>query len=49
MSGDRASLDDTLDLLSDLQAMRELDEARRAHERGDYVTGDELRRRFAPR
>lgn len=44
-----ASLEDSLDLLSDPDAMRELDEARRAHERGDYVTGEELRRRFAPR
>lgn len=36
-----ASLEDTLDLLSDPVAVRELAEAREAHESGDYVTGDE--------
>ena len=41
------SLEDTLELLSDPEAMRELDEARRAATEGDYVTGDELRARFA--
>lgn len=44
-----ASLEDTLELLSDPDAMRELDEARRAHEDGDFVTGEELRKRFAPK
>lgn len=43
---DLASLEDTLELLSDPVAMTELAEARRAHEGGDYVTGDELRSRF---
>lgn len=43
-----ASLEDTLDLLSDPDAMRELAEARRAHQDGDFVTGDQLRKRFAP-
>ena len=42
-----ASLEDTLELLSDPEAMRELDEARRAAAKGDYITGDELRSRFA--
>lgn len=41
------SLEDTLELLSDPAAMRELDEARRAATEGDYITGDELRARFA--
>ena len=43
------SLEDTLELLSDPEAMQELDEARRAATEGDYITGDELRARFAPR
>ena len=41
------SLEDTLELLSDPEAMRELDEARRAVSEGDYITGEELRARFA--
>ena len=41
------SLEDTLELLSDPEAMRELDEARRSASEGDYITGDELRARFA--
>ena len=40
------SLEDTLELLSDPQAIRELDEARRALAAGDFVGGDELRARF---
>lgn len=44
-----ASLEDTLDLLSDPAAMRELNEARRAAADGDFITGDELRARFARR
>lgn len=44
-----ASLEDTLDLLSDPDAMREIHDARRAHASGDYITGDELRRRFGAR
>jgi len=43
---DLASLEDTLELLSDPIAMKELAEARRAHADGDYLTGDELRARF---
>ena len=42
-----ASLEDTLELLSDPEAMRELDDAQRAAVEGDYITGDELRARFA--
>jgi prevent-host-death family protein len=42
-----ASLEDTLELLSDPDAMRDLTEARRAHADGGYITGDELRARFA--
>ena len=41
------SLEDTLELLSDPAAMQELEEARRAATEGDYITGDELRARFA--
>jgi len=43
-----ASIEDTLELLADPDARRELAEARDAHDRGDYVTADELRARFAP-
>ena len=43
---DLASLEDTLELLSDPDAMRELGEAKRAADTGDYITGDELRSRF---
>ncbi len=46
---DLASLEDTLELLSDPVAVRELAEAREAHARGDYVTGGELRARFTGR
>ncbi len=41
------SLEDTLDLLSDPDAMRELAESRRANEAGDFIGGDELRRRYS--
>lgn len=44
-----ASLEDTLELLSDLDAMDEIAEARRAHAAGEFVTGDELRARFPAR
>jgi prevent-host-death family protein len=46
---DLASLEDTLDLLSDPQAMAQLRESRLAHESGDFVTGDELRARYPKR
>ena len=41
-----ASLEDTLELLSDPDAMRQLDESRQAYATGDFVTGDELRSRY---
>jgi prevent-host-death family protein len=41
-----ASLEDTLDLLSDPEAMAQLEESRQASEAGDFVTGDELRSRY---
>lgn len=44
-----AALEDTLDLLSDPAAMRELAEAQQAHRDGDFMTGDELRARFSAR
>ena len=43
------SLEDTLDLLSDPDAMHELDESRQAYAAGDFVTGDELRSRYNTR
>ena len=46
---DLASLEDTLELLSDPEAMLELAEARAAHESGDFMTGDEVRAMFAPK
>ncbi len=45
---DLASLEDTLELLSDPDAMAELTEAKRAADTGDYITGDQLSARFAP-
>ena len=42
-----ASLEDTLELLSDPEAMQQLDESRRAYAAGDFVTGDELRHRYS--
>jgi antitoxin YefM len=41
-----ASLEDTLELLSDPGAMRELAESRRAYNDGDFLTGDQLRSRY---
>jgi antitoxin YefM len=40
------SLEATLELLSDPDAMRQLGEARQAYAAGDFVTGEELRRRY---
>jgi antitoxin YefM len=40
------SLEDTLELLSDPEAMRQLDESRQAYAAGDFVTGEELRSRY---
>jgi antitoxin YefM len=42
-----ASIEDTLDLLSDPNAMSELADARLAHDGGDYVGPEELRARFS--
>ncbi len=44
-----ASLEETLELLSDPVAMAELTASRRAYEAGDVVTGDELRERYLRR
>jgi prevent-host-death family protein len=44
-----ASLEETLELLSDPDAMTELREAKAAIDAGDYVTGDELRAKYRPR
>jgi len=41
-----ASLEDTLDLLSDSDAVASLAESRAAYEAGDYVTGEELRSQY---
>ncbi len=40
------SLEDTLELLSDPEAMRQLGESRRAYAAGDFITGDELRSQY---
>ncbi len=40
---DLASLEDTLELLSDTEARRQLGESRQAYLAGDFVTGDDLR------
>lgn len=44
-----ASLEETLDLLSDPEAMAQLREAQAAVHAGDYVTGDELRATYPSR
>jgi prevent-host-death family protein len=44
-----ASMEDTLELLGDPQAMAELREAQAAAAQGDYITGDQLRARFPSR
>ncbi len=44
-----ASLEDTLDLLCDPDAMAQLRDARAAVDAGDYVTGDQLRAMYRPR
>lgn len=43
---DLASLEDTLELLSDPAAMQEIADAKRAHEDGDFVSASELRERY---
>ena len=48
-SEELASLEDTLDLLSDAAAMEQLRESRDAYAAGDFVTGEELRARYLKR
>lgn len=43
------SLEDTLEMLSDPQAMKELNESRAAYAAGDFLTGDELAASTSPR
>lgn len=43
---DLESLEETLDLLSDPRALDEIRQARAEIERGDFVTGDELRAKY---
>ncbi len=43
---DLAALEDTLELLSDPEAMEQLRASRVAHESGDFITGDELRAKY---
>lgn len=43
------SLEDTLELLSDPDAMRQLAESRQAFAAGDVLTGDEMRSRYLPK
>jgi antitoxin YefM len=44
-----ASLEDTLDLLSDPVAMAEIRASQAAYAAGDYITGDELRSQYSAR
>jgi len=44
-----ASMEDTLELLSDPEAMAQLAESRVASASGDVLTGEELRGRYLPR
>ncbi len=44
-----ASLEDTLELMADNQALREIAESKAAYAAGDFVTGVELRKRFPKR
>ena len=43
---DLEALEETLEILSDPKAMREIRQAERAIEKGDVVTGDELRAKY---
>jgi prevent-host-death family protein len=43
------SLEDTLDLLSDPEAMAQLRESRAAVQAGDFVTSDDLRAKYRAR
>lgn len=44
-----ASLEETLDMLSEPEAIAQLREARADVETGDYVTGDDLRAKYRSR
>lgn len=44
--GDLASLEDTLELLSDPEAMEQLRESRAAYAAGDFVDGGTLRAKY---
>jgi prevent-host-death family protein len=44
-----ASLEETLDLLSDPEALAQIREARAAVDSGDYLTGDDLRAKYLAR
>lgn len=46
---DLEALEETLEILSDPKAMREIRRAERAIEAGDVVTGDELRSKYLKR
>ena len=43
---DLAALEDTLELLSDPEAMEQLRASRAAYQSGDFITGDELRAKY---
>lgn len=40
------SLEDTLELLSDPEAMAQLNESRQAHANGDFITGEQLASKY---
>jgi prevent-host-death family protein len=46
---DLEALEETLDILSDPKAMREIRKAEREVEAGEVVTGDELREKYVKR
>lgn len=43
-----SALEDTLELLSDPDAMTELADAKSAHDEGDFLTAEELKNRYRP-
>ena len=43
---DLEALEDTLEILSDPKAMKEIEEARREIERGEIVSGEDLRAKY---
>lgn len=46
---DREALEETLELLSDGDALREIEQGRREIARGESVTAEKLRDRYLPR